>query len=149
MTQISFYHLLYTPFERAFPKLIEKILEGGENAVIKTGSIERAEVLSGVLWTYDQSSFLPHGTARDGNADKQPIWITPDDENPNGSSILVLTDGAAVDDLGAWDRCLEMFDGRDEAALVEARRHWSLYKAAEHDLIYWQQKVGGGWEQQI
>ena len=44
-------------------------------------------------------------------APTQPVWITPDDENPNGADILVLTDGAAAGDIGAWRRCLEMFDG--------------------------------------
>ena len=148
MAEISFYHLLHTPLERALPKLMEKVLESGARAVIRTGSAERAEALSGVLWSYDQGSFLPHGTARDGNEDRQPIWITPDDENPNASDILVLTDGVPAGDIGAWRRCLEMFDGRDEMAVTEARRRWSDYKGADHDLTYWQQTERGGWEKQ-
>ena len=148
MAEISFYHLLHTPLERALPKLMEKVLESGARAVIRTGSAERAEALSGVLWTYDQGSFLPHGTARDGNEDRQPIWITPDDENPNAADILVLTDGAPAGDIRAWRRCLEMFDGRDETAVTEARRRWSDYKGADHDLTYWQQTERGGWAKQ-
>jgi DNA polymerase-3 subunit chi len=147
VTEVSFYHLLHTPLDRALPKLIQKVLESGARAVIRTGSAERAEALSSVLWTFDQNSFLPHGTARDGNADRQPVWITPDDENPNGADILVLTDGAAGD-ITAWRRCLEMFDGRDDVAVAEARRRWSDYKAADHVLTYWQQTERGGWEKQ-
>ncbi|MGB0630201.1 MAG: DNA polymerase III subunit chi [Alphaproteobacteria bacterium] len=148
MTEVSFYHLLHTPLDRALPKLIQKVLESGARAVIRTGSAERAEALSSVLWTFDQNSFLPHGTARDGNADRQPVWITPDDENPNGADILVLTDGATAGEITAWRRCLEMFDGRDDAAVAEARRRWSDYKAADHVLTYWQQTERGGWEKQ-
>ena len=148
MTEVSFYHLLHTPLDRALPKLIQKVLESGARAVIRTGSAERAEALSSVLWTFDQNSFLPHGTARDGNADRQPVWITPDDENPNGADILVLTDGATAGEITAWRRCLEMFDGRDDAAVAEARRRWSDYRAADHVLTYWQQTERGGWEKQ-
>jgi DNA polymerase-3 subunit chi len=148
VTEVSFYHLLHTPLDRALPKLIQKVLESGARAVIRTGSAERAEALSSVLWTFDQNSFLPHGTARDGNADRQPVWITPDDENPNGADILVLTDGATAGEITAWRRCLEMFDGRDDAAVAEARRRWSDYKAADHVLTYWQQTERGGWEKQ-
>lgn len=148
MTEVSFYHLLHAPLDRALPKLIQKVLESGARAVIRTGSAERAEALSSVLWTFDQNSFLPHGTARDGNADRQPVWITPDDENPNGADILVLTDGATAGEITAWRRCLEMFDGRDDAAVAEARRRWSDYKAADHVLTYWQQTERGGWEKQ-
>jgi len=148
VTEVSFYHLLHTPLDRALPKLIQKVLESGARAVIRTGSAERAEALSSVLWTFDQNSFLPHGTARDGNADRQPVWITPDDENPNGADILVLTDGATAGEITAWRRCLEMFDGRDDAAVAEARRRWSDYKAEDHELTYWQQTERGGWEKQ-
>jgi len=148
VTEVSFYHLLHTPLDRALPKLIQKVLESGARAVIRTGSAERAEALSSVLWTFDQNSFLPHGTARDGNADRQPVWITPDDENPNGADILVLTDGATAGEITAWRRCLEMFDGRDDAAVAEARRRWSDYRAADHVLTYWQQTERGGWEKQ-
>jgi len=146
VTEISFYHLLHTPIERALPKLMEKVLESGARAVIRTGSSERAETLSGALWTYDQNSFLPHGTTYDGNPDKQPIWITAENENPNGAEILIVTDGAAAAGLETYKRCLEMFDGRDGEAVAEARRRWTDYKAASHDLTYWQQTERGDWE---
>ena len=146
MTEVSFYHLLHTPLERALPKLIEKVLESGARAVIRTESAERAEALNSVLWTYDQDSFVPHGTARDGNAEEQPVWITPEDENPNGADILVLTDGAVAADITGYRRCLEMFDGRDETAVTDARRRWTDYKAADHALTYWQQTERGGGE---
>ena len=146
MTEISFYHLLHTPLERALPKLIEKVLESGARAVIRTGSTERAEALNGALWTFDQDSFVPHGTALDGNAPLQPVWITPHEENPNGADILVLTDGAESAEVANYRRCLEMFDGRDEAAVADARRRWKSYKDAAHELTYWQQTEGGGWE---
>ena len=146
MTEISFYHLLHTPLERALPKLVEKVLESGARAVIRTGSAERAEALSSALWTFDQDSFVPHGTVRDGNAAQQPVWITPDEENPNGADILVLTDGAAAAEIGGFRRCLEMFDGRDESAVAAARQRWADYKATDHELTYWQQTERGGWE---
>lgn len=146
MTEISFYHLLYTPLEVALPKLMEKVLGSGARAVIRTDSDDRVEALSNVLWTYEPQTFLPHGTAKDGNADKQPIWITPNNENPNGAGILVLTDGASAGDVSTWQRCIEIFNGRDETAVTEARRRWSAYKSARHELTYWQQIDGGGWE---
>ncbi len=146
MTDISFYHLVHTPLERALPKLMEKVLESGARAVVRTGSSERAEAVSGALWTYDPASFLPHGTARDGSPEEQPIWITPDDENPNGANILVLTDGMQASGFDGYDRCLEMFDGRDDEAVAAARTRWSKYKADGHTLTYWQQTESGGWE---
>jgi DNA polymerase-3 subunit chi len=146
MTDIGFYHLTRSPLERALPKLLEKVYASGARAVVVAGSSERVASLDSVLWTYDPASFLPHGTARDGEAADQPIWITDSDENPNGATILVLTDGAASERVGSFDRCLELFDGNDEAAVGAARTRWRQYKDAGHGLTYWQQTAQGGWE---
>ena len=149
MTDIGFYHLTQSPLERVLPKLLEKALATGARVVVIAGSSERVDVLDHVLWTYDPASFLPHGSARNGEAEVQPIWLTVDDENPNGASILVLTDGASSERLAQYERCLELFDGNDEAVVAAARIRWSDYVTAGHTLNYWQQTERGGWEKKI
>lgn len=146
MTEIGFYHLQRSPLERALPMLLEKVLEAGKRAVVVASSEERIEQLNGVLWTYRPDSFVPHGSARDGNAEAQPIWLATAPENPNDAGILVLTDGATADDFDGFERCLEMFDGNDDAAVAAARERWTGYKAAGHDVVYYQQTESGGWE---
>ncbi|WP_374443582.1 DNA polymerase III subunit chi [Stella sp.] len=146
MTEIGFYHLTRTPLERALPRLLEKVAGSGRRAVVLTGSEERAEALNALLWTYDPGSFLPHGTARDGNPGEQPIWLTPQDENPNGATVLVLVDGMVSARLDAYERCLDLFDGNDPDAVAAARERWREAKQAGHALTYWQQTDQGGWQ---
>jgi DNA polymerase-3 subunit chi len=146
MTEVGFYHLTRTPLERALPKLLEKVVAGGMRAVVIAGSPERVAALDAALWTYEQLSFLPHGTARDGMAEDQPIWLTTEDENPNGANVLVLTDGAQSAQVAQFARCLDMFDGRDAESVAAARERWKAMKSAGHTLAYWQQNEAGGWE---
>lgn len=146
MTTVSFYHLQRTSLDRALPKLLEKVLESGRRAVVIAGSEEQVEALGAALWTYEQRSFLPHGSAADGHADRQPVYLTAADENPNGSDVLVLVDGAASANLGAFDRVLDMFDGHDAEAVEAARARWRDLKDAGHELTYWQQTERGSWE---
>jgi DNA polymerase-3 subunit chi len=146
MTEVGFYHLTRTPLERALPKLLERVLAGGMRAVVVAGSAERVEALNAALWTYEQLSFLPHGSAKDGLAEDQPIWLTTEDENPNGASVLVLTDGVGSAQVGQFARCLDMFDGRDVDAVAAARERWKAMKAGGHTLAYWQQNEAGSWE---
>jgi len=146
MTEIGFYHLQRSSLEQALPKLLEKVLEAGKRAVVVARSDERIEQLNGVLWTYRPDSFVPHGSARDGNAEKQPVWLATGPENPNGAGILILTDGATADEFDGFERCLEMFDGNDDEAVAAARQRWTAYKSAGHDVVYYQQTEGGGWE---
>src|SRR5690606_39810714 len=61
----------------------------------------------------DLRGFLPHGNKRDGHAARQPIWLTAEDENPNGAQVLFLTDGATSDRVPEYQLCIELFDGND------------------------------------
>ena len=146
MTEVRFYHLQRNTLEQTLPKLLEKTLERGWRAVVMAGSPDRVEVLNGILWTNTREGFLPHGSKKDGYPDRQPIWLTEVDENPNAANVLFLVDGANSDKIADFDLCCEMFDGRDDIAVAGARDHWKLRKEAGFDLTYWQQTDRGAWE---
>jgi DNA polymerase-3 subunit chi len=145
MAEIGFYHLRSTPLERALPRLLERAVGQGHRVVIQAGSPERVEHLNALLWTYDETGFLPHGSTRDGNPAAQPIWLTERHENPNRATMLVLIDGSEADDLSAFARCADLFDGNDPAAVEAARLRWRRAREAGHELTYWQQ-TASGWE---
>lgn len=146
MTEIAFYHLTTSPLERALPRLLEKILESRKRAVVLCGNEERLNYLNGALWTLGKLSFIPHGSAKEGFAEDQPIWLTTIDENPNGAQFLILTDGAESSALSDYERCLELFDGKDEEAVLHAREQWKNYKDQGHTVTYWKQSDSGAWE---
>ena len=145
-TEVNFYHLTKSSLEDALPRLLEKTLQAGERAVVLLGSAERVDALNTHLWTYDPNGFLPHGAARDGEAERQPVWLTHRDENPNGAAFLFVADRAHSDKVADYKRCFELFDGRDDAAVAESRERWKAYKSAGHAVVYWQQTESGGWE---
>jgi DNA polymerase-3 subunit chi len=145
MTEIGFYHLRTTPLERALPQLLEKAFAGGHRIVVMAASAERVDHLNMLLWTYGETAFLPHGAAKDGDAARQPIWLTTADENPNNATMLVLVDGASSTLLPHYARVCDMFDGKDIAALEAARLRWREAKEAGHALTYWQQ-TETGWQ---
>ena len=145
-TEVFFYHLERAPLERVLPQLLEKTLERGWRAVVQASTSERLEALDTLLWTYRDESFLPHGTARDGDAAEQPVFLTTADDNPNDANIRFLVDGADAGDLEAYGRAIYLFDGRDEEAVQRARAQWAAAKDAGHDVTYWQQSESGAWE---
>ena len=146
MTDIAFYHLQRSPLEQVLPRLLEKTLAAGKRAVVLAGSEDRVEALAMALWTYHPDSWLPHGTAKDGEAQYQPIWLSPHDENPNGATFLFLTDGMDSENTANFERCFDLFDGNDDEALAAARARWKARKEAGHTVTYWQQTESGGWE---
>jgi DNA polymerase III subunit chi len=146
-TEVLFYHLERQPLERVLPSLLERTLQRGWRAVVQTGSTERLEALDAHLWTYADDSFLPHGAANDGAAERQPILLTVGPENPNGAGVRFLLDGADMETFDGYVRIVVIFDGRDEEALGRARAQWQRVKAQGAKATYWRQSESGRWEQ--
>jgi DNA polymerase-3 subunit chi len=146
MSDIWFYHLTNTPLERALPTLLLKTLEREKRAVVMTQGDARLDALNTLLWTYDNASWLPHGSAQDGDAQFQPVWLTVADECPNNAQFLFLTDRANSEKIADYERVIMLFDDRDFDAVAEARTRWKTWKDAGHKLSYWQQTPGGSWE---
>lgn len=146
MAAIHFYHLTSTPLERALPKLLEKSYAGGFRTVVLAEEA-RVERLNELLWTYDQDSFLPHGSARGGNAELQPILLTAALPTEVGAKeILFITNGVLAENPAPYDRVIDMFDGGNDASLTSARARWKHYKDSGCELCYYQQTSSGNWD---
>jgi len=143
MTEIGFYHLTRTGPERALPQLLGRSLAAGKRALVLCRGKDRVAELDAALWA--ASDWLPHGTADDGDADLQPVWLTVVDESANGAGFLFLIDGPETVRLAEYERVFDLFDGNDEVAVQAARQRWTAAKAAGHALTYWLQGAGG-WE---
>ncbi len=148
MSRIDFYHLTRTTLEEVLPKLLTKAYTQGKRVLLKTGT-EKVEALNTFLWTYDEESFLPHGSRKDGFADEQPIWITDEDNNANKAQFLFLTNGTETKNAESYERIFNIFDGKNTEAVEQARRLWKEYKTADYEMHYWQQSERGGWEEKV
>ncbi|MGE0739702.1 MAG: DNA polymerase III subunit chi [Hyphomonadaceae bacterium] len=146
MAELWFYHLEHSDLERTLPPLLEKCLQRGWRALVRVGSKERLDLLDGALWTYRDESFLPHG--REGDAMRQPVWLTTEAGNPNAAQALFLVDNADPGDISGFERACLIFDGRDEVALVSARSRWKQAKETGVTASYWRENGVGKWEKQ-
>ena len=146
--EVWFYHLERTGLDQALPELLEKTLQKGWRAIVRSPAPERLEQLDGWLWSYRDESFLPHGLHSEPMAERQPVLLTTGNDNANGAQALFLIDGAEPGDLGGYARALVLFDGRDEDQLQLARRRWSGLRGGGAVLAYWKQSPEGRWEKQ-
>ena len=146
MSTINFYHLTSSPLGKALPKLMEKVYGSGAKALVLTASDEQTEELNRQLWTYTTKFFLPHGAKEDGYSDKQPIYLSNKEENPNNATIMAFVGLAKPESLTVFDKYLYLFDGNNQEEVAEARIRWKAYKDQGHTLTYWQQTEKGAWE---
>ena len=146
MAEVLFYHLERQTLEEVLPVLLERCLERGWRTVVEVSDAAVRDALDRHLWTYRDDSFLPHGTAADGRAAEQPIYLATSAENPNAARVRVLADRAAPGEISDYERVVLMFSADDPPSVAAARRHWKPLQAAGHECTYWRQSSGGRWE---
>jgi DNA polymerase III subunit chi len=147
VTEIRFYHLEQRRVDQALPPLLEDALKNGRRVLVRASSDEMVAAFNDRLWTYDDASFLPHGAAGDGDPMTQPIFLTSGLENPNAATMLVKLAGAETAETDdAFDLVVLMFEGRDEAALSQAREEWRRLKNRGGAISYWRESEEGAWE---
>ncbi len=148
MSDVFFYHLRKRPLIHALGQLLEKCLTRGWRVVVQVDDEARVEALNGDLWTFDPASFLPHGSAADGDAADQPIYVMSGAEAPNGAKVRILLNAAGLPDLAAYTRVVFLFEDADETAVAAARALWTTLKAKGQDISYWREGERSGWVRQ-
>lgn len=145
MTEIRFYHLQNMPLERALPGILTQAYKRGMRTVVKFSTQETLDHMDGHLWSYHPGGFLPHSA--DEMPERQPIWLTLKDENPNQATLLVMTEDCDSENKDDYDLCCHIFDGMNDQSVKSAREKWKSLKEAGYALKYFQQTESGGWEE--
>lgn len=148
MPECLFYHLEHVPLEAVLPDLLSKSLARGWKAVVQVGTEDRLGALDAHLWTYDDASFLPHGSAAEGEGPRQPIWLTTGNDNPNNAEIRFFVDGASTEEFDGYQRLVFIFDGVDPEAVEQARTTWKAARSLGCNTAYWRQNEAGRWAKQ-
>ena len=144
--EVWFYHLERSDAEEVLAPLLDRTLQRGWRAVVRTGDAARLTGLDAKLWTVRPDIVVPHGLASEPNAERQPVVLTSEADNPNGAQAVFLLDGADAGALEGVERVMDLFDGRDDAAVAAARTRWKQLKTAGAPLSYWTQTETGRWE---
>ena len=147
MTDVLFYHLEKAPVEQVLPTLLEKSLERGWRASVIVGPEGSLQAMDEHLWTYRDDGFIPHGIADEPGAERHPVVLGLRNEKVNEANVLFLITGARAENLSSYDRCVDLFNGRDEIAVSNARERFREAKNAGHAVTYWKQDSAGRWEQ--
>lgn len=147
MAEVWFYHLERQTLDEVLPALLERSLERGWRCVVQAGDAATRDHLDRHLWTYKDDSFLPHGTREQGRAERQPIYLTTEVDNPNNAHVRFCVERAAPPDPTPYVRLVLLFSAEDHDAVALARAQWRPLKNAGHACTYWQQTVDGRWVQ--
>lgn len=161
MKQISFYQTIEDLADKTFCQLIEKCYSSNLKVVIFTADIQMQEYYDRLLWIYSPKKFIPHGTKYDDFPELQPIYITPELENPNQASILVMIKQtptiilnlllpkqdnpiSSVESLN-FERAIIVYNGSESSNFNKLINEIRTLKNSNFSIDYFKQEINGGW----
>lgn len=147
MLQVDFYHLTKSDMAEALVMLVKKCQLAGKKVLVQCPR-PAAEAMDEALWTQDPDSWIPHGLDDAAGAAHAQAWIMSSPEgNPVSAEFLFLLHGAERPDMTTFERVFNLFDGRSEAQVSQARAQWQEWR--RHDALemrYFAQDDEGRWE---
>ena len=130
MTRVDFYILQDSRPNAAqlfACKLTEKAYKQGRKVYINTASGKQLKQLDELLWTFRDSSFLPHGCYAAEDSGEQPILLGHAIEPDGPSDVLVNLANDIPTFFSRFDRVAELV-GSDDAQREAARERFRFYK---------------------
>lgn len=138
MAQVDFYILPENGKQEHFAcALIQKAWKQGNNIFVNTRSESAAAAFDDLLWTFKDTSFLPHCLAANNNTEDSPIVIGHDDQTnaqiPGHTTIMLNLTDQMPRDTNKLKRILEIVAG-NESDRQQARKRYAEYRDQGHEL---------------
>ncbi len=145
MSEIFFYKLKNTSSEIFLTSLIEKSIDNDWNSVVLFDNIERMEEINDFLWSYKDTSFLPHGSQNDKNPELHRVYLTCEEENPNNSHVILSIDGLLIKNINLWQRCIYIFNEQNLRIIDQFNIYKRNIDKSQHILKSFEQDANGKW----
>jgi DNA polymerase-3 subunit chi len=123
---------------RVVCKRVQMCYEDGTSVAVRVASREEAEQLDGMMWTFQDISFIPH--VRSGEAEQpvlEPVIIYSVGEPVGGADVLIeAAEGEPGDHFRQFDHVFDFAEVYDEALKEASRRRYKAYQQAGYRMRY-------------
>lgn len=106
--QINFYQV-QIDFEKTLCRLLEKIYDSGNFALVLFDSEDEMNVIDKTLWTFASRSFVAHGRYNDIKPDLQPILLSTQHNNLNNAQTIVAVNICDLD-YASYEKVIFIFN---------------------------------------
>ena len=135
--RIDFYKLNgqnRTSINRFCCQLTDKVVKMGHSVFIRTKDAGETQRLDDMLWTYSDSSFLPHAIQGNEADDGIPVVIGHTDSASTDYLLINMSDNIP-ENLDHYQRVAEIIDDTPDT-LHKGRARYSSYRKDEYTLHY-------------
>ena len=87
--RLRFYYSERDSLQKSLFQILKKAVEQDKRVVVALDPQADIQALDRFLWTYDPLSFLAHGYLEEDSPLDCPIWLTREEKNLNGATVLI------------------------------------------------------------
>lgn len=135
--RIDFYKLNSqnsTGIARFCCQLTEKVVKMGHSVFVRTRDERGTQLLDDMMWTYSDSSFLPHARL-DDNTDQDATVIIGHRTPSSPGYLLINLSDERPENLDSYERVAEIINAAPET-LEKGRKRYAGYKKDAYTLHY-------------
>jgi DNA polymerase III subunit chi len=134
MTRIAFYVLTGSGGRHAFAcRLVQKAFQQRARVFIHCDDSQLAREVDEVLWTFDDTAFLPHALQDDPLAPQAAVLIGDRDPGESHSDILINLSPGVPEFFARFERVLEVLDDQPEVK-ADGRVRYRHYRERGYPL---------------
>lgn len=130
MTKISFYVLPDGARSNRFTlacRLADKAYQQGHRVFVHTNSMDEAQHMDRLLWTFREGSFIPHGLMGKADPAHTPVLIGHGEDAEEEHDILINLSSQTPDFFSRFERVAEPID-QDAEVRKTGRTRYRFYK---------------------
>jgi len=101
--------------------------------------------INDLLWSYKETSFLPHGSENDENSKFHRVYLTCKEENPNDSKVIFSIDGLLIKNINSWKRCVYIFNEQNLKVVDQFNLYKNGIDLSKHSYKSFEQDTYGKW----
>ena len=107
-------------------RVTEKAYQAGHRIYLRCEDAQQANELDELLWTFSQSSFVPHQLASSGRSDA-PVTIGHTPPKSEDTEVIVSLADEPIPDVGGFTRIAEIV-GHDSTRRESGRKRYRFYR---------------------
>ena len=123
-----------TSINRFCCQLSDKVVKMGHSVFIRTKDARETQLLDDMMWTYSDSSFLPHAQLEDNDDTGVPVIIGHSEASFPGYLLINLSDDLPVN-IHDYERVAEIINDAPDI-LNKGRGRYATYKKDAYTLHY-------------
>ena len=108
-------------------KIIDRAYRSGHSVYLWTRDDQESGLLDDLLWTFSQSSFVPHQLCQDGYKTDSPVAIGVSPPGADDIDVIISISDEPVVEFTRYQRIVEIVGSSDDEKAL-GRKQYKYYK---------------------